>query len=268
MQKAMWVLAPVCAFVIVFASLIFFGGIRPVIIPSDQQNYGRITNSPVVQPPVVIQPASHFTPEPKWTRYPAVRSVNRPDLGKTLSDIESHLPAGHIYRDADKITWGHESSHGLASQIRMQYSGGVGLIDYIDDKPYFRLDPDNAYVAGQINGFYVLNDRAVIVVEPHTTLQAVARNIPVSLRGMSYNLYMGTQLKGWNSCPLYIADEWIAYTNGSTVRAELGIKSRGESVTQMLEMGAYMMAESMKRRSAIQKFCHVEFGSHDESLQG
>jgi len=246
MNKAITtILGSTITFVAVLTLLIAFGNkAQPV---TNQYAIAAEQESPV-SPPISIKPPTHQaaqTLEPQWTNYPPIRNVVRRDLGNVLSDIESHMPIGHIYRDADKITWGHETSHGLASQIRMQYSGGIGLIDYINNKPYFRLDPGQSYVAGQVNGFYVLNNKAVIIIEPQTTLRAVTRNVPPSLRGMSYNLYMGAQLQSWDDCPLYLVDEWVAYTNGSTIRRELNIVNRGESVTQMLEMGAYVLAEAM-----------------------
>ncbi len=36
----------------------------------------------------------------------------------TLNDIESHLPSKHIYRDADKVTHAHESTHGVSRPCR------------------------------------------------------------------------------------------------------------------------------------------------------
>ncbi len=63
-------------------------------------------------------------PQPKWTDYPPIRQVDSQSMGRVLADIESHMPAGHIYRDADKITWGHETSHGIASNIRGSANSG------------------------------------------------------------------------------------------------------------------------------------------------
>lgn len=148
---------------------------------------------------------------PLFTNYPAIRHPD-PTLGKILSDIDSHMPANHIYKDRDKITWAHETSHGIAARLRSQYGG---------------------------NAFYVLNDRAVLLKEPNTTLREVANRVPQSLRGSSYRLYLIDQQRYWNNQPLYICDEWVAYANGAATRAELKISSRGETVTQMLEFAVY-----------------------------
>lgn len=156
----------------------------------------------------------------KWTKEPPLRSVR--DLGEVLSDIDSHMPAGHIYRDSDKITWGHETTHGINARLRMKYRE-----------------------RGKINCFYVLKNRSVIISEPNTTLKEVAANVPKPLRGKVYNLYMVQQTRYWNDSPLYVFDEWTAYANGSAVRLDLGITKRGETVAQMLEFSVYAMTLAM-----------------------
>ena len=162
--------------------------------------------------------------EPKATEptFINVKPLSQPNtsLGKVLSDIDSHLQAGHIYRDSDKVTWGHETTHGINSRIRNEAGGNV-------------------------NGFYVLENRGVVIPEPNTTVSAVAKVVPQSLRGMSYNLYLVQQAGSWNSRPLYIFDEWTAYTNGSEVRLDLKIQSRAETVQQMLEFDSYAMCVAM-----------------------
>jgi hypothetical protein len=159
---------------------------------------------------------SKFKTESIFINYQPLRQIS--SLGTVLSDVESHLPAGHIYRDSDMITWTHESSHGIASQLRGQYA------QY-----------------GKYNGFYVLKNRACIIKEPNTTINKAARLVPNSLRGDVYNLYMVQQANSWNDSPLYILDEFIAYTNGSDCRLDLKIADRSESVKYMIEFGVYSM---------------------------
>ena len=271
MDKFTTLMISILTFFIVMGILIFFGSHHPKPISGSEIEppivYHQIT--PVVQPPTAIQmtkPKLPHTLEPQWIAYPPLQFRARSDA-TVLGDIESHMPAGHIYTDPDRITWGHETSHGLASQIRMQYSGGIGLIDFIDKKPYFKLNPAYMYTVGKINGFYVLNDRAVIIMEPQTTLRAVARSVPPSLRGMSFNLYLGSQVQSWNDCPLYLIDEFIAYTNGSAVRADLKITDRGESVTQMLEMGIYVMSEAMVIKTDDSQFKNFVMWSLDRMMK-
>lgn len=164
--------------------------------------------------------------QPAFVKFTSVRSQNSA-LGKVLSDIDSHLPAGHQYRDSDKITWGHETTHGINSEIRNKYSR-----------------------SGKVNAFYCLEDRGVVIREPNTTIRTVASKVPPSLRGDVYDLYLVSQAGGWNDTPLYIFDEWVAYTNGSAVRKDLKISSRAESVQYMMEFNIYALtlAKVVKER--------------------
>ena len=86
---------------------------------------------------------------------------------------------------------------------------------------------------------------AAVIVEPPTTIRAAAAKVPQSLRGGVYNLYMVQQAGSWNDTPLYIFDEWVAYTNGSEVRKDLGITGRAETVTYMMEFNVYSMSLAM-----------------------
>jgi thiol-disulfide isomerase/thioredoxin len=146
-----------------------------------------------------------------WYRVPPLRSVNDPRLGGTLSDIDGQLQAGHIYRDADLVTWAHETTHGINSRIRQEFqSPGV-------------------------NAFYVTGGRALVLREPAFRKRDVAGIVPDRLRGRIFGLYMAGQGE-WDECPLYILDEWVAYTNGAVVALELqrdGLKSELEHSVEM-----------------------------------
>ena len=156
-----------------------------------------------------------------WTRCPPMRTPD--SVGPVVTDIESHLLRGHPYRDTDRITWVHEGTHGIASRLRQQYH-----------RP----------------GFYVLENRAVLVTEPPTTLAAVARIVPPSLRGEVYDLYLVNAQASWNQQPTYIFDEWVAYTNGSEARRCLGIRERTETEKYMLEMSIYALCVPMAADSS------------------
>jgi hypothetical protein len=182
-------------------------------------------------------------PDPKWTVYPAIRQIT--NLGIVLSDIESHMPANHIYKNADRITWSHETVHGINSNIRQKFSR-AGYVSFVDELPVFRS-------ADGINGFYALKDRAIVLKEPKITITAVAKIVPKSLRGDVYNLYLVKQAASWGNQPLYIFDEWIAYTSGSACRLDLGIKERAETVQYMMEFDAYAvcLAMAIKQNSVV-----------------
>ena len=158
---------------------------------------------------------------PKWT---AVKAHSKPDLrlGSVLSDIRSHIEDGGYYNDPDLITAAHETTHGINSNVR-----------------------NALYDGKRINAFYCLEGRAAVLLEPKTRIEKVAANVPPSLRGGVYNLYLVDQAKGWGDRPLYILDEWVSYTNGSATRKDLNISRRTETVLYMIEFDIYAMTMLM-----------------------
>ncbi len=89
-------------------------------------------------------------------------------------------------------------------------------------------------------GFYLLGGRGILVKEPGVEIRDVALGVPLSWRGEVFDYYLGRQ-GGWRGMPLYICDEWLAYTHGSMVRRDLGIKRRGETVDFMVEFTGYSL---------------------------
>lgn len=211
----------------------------------------EISNQQPIPPPIQPvnpqpQPPIEQKIEPEWTECPPLRQVES-NLGKVLADIESHMPAGHIYRDNDKITWGHETSHGIASRLRNQHqpgrvSGWNGIV--------WR----QVYGAARINCFYVLDNKAVIIEEPKTTISQTASLVPKSLRGEVYDLYLVKQAQSWQNTPLYLFDEWVAYGNGTAVRSDLKIQDRQESIQFMLEFNNYAICLAMACKSEDPQF--------------
>jgi len=145
-----------------------------------------------------------------WLAYRPIRQVS--GLPAILADVESHLPAGHPYDDPDRITTVHECTHGINSLLRNRYG-----------RP----------------AFYVLNNRAALLDEPAATLAAVAAQVPPSLQGEVYELYLVEPQDGWNDRPSYVFDEWTAYTNGADARQQLGIQDRQETLRYALEFCVY-----------------------------
>jgi thiol-disulfide isomerase/thioredoxin len=146
-----------------------------------------------------VKPATKQETEPSapdFVNCPPVRQVVN---GTILADIDAHLPAGHQYVDRDAITWGHETTHGIASRLRQEAQ-----------RPRF-------------NAFYVTGNKAIYLSEPRVRLADVAARVPKEMRGDAFALYLtGRQLNDWNDCPLYILDEWTAYCNGACVGIERG----------------------------------------------
>ena len=164
-----------------------------------------------------------------WITWRAQQSRSNAAWGAALTDIINHLPAsyGNTYADSDLVTYGHETTHGINSHARNNLNGTMR----------------------RANGFYVLNDRVAIIVEPGIRKSAVARYVPASLRGTRYSTYVTGQT-AWDDTPLYIFDEWVAYTNGSEVAMNLsraGLWRYGwrDAVAGTLEFTVYALALGM-----------------------
>jgi len=165
---------------------------------------------------------------------PIVQTNVDPSLGTVLGDIESRMPAGHIYRDADRITWAHETTHGLNARIR-----------------------NSNFQSGKVqNAFYILNGKALLMDEPKGfRLSDVAPTVPSQLRGDIYKLYMIDQQSGWNDRPLYMWDEWVSYSNGTATRTDLKITNRAETVAYMWEMAVYGSYVALKAADQVINDC-------------
>lgn len=162
----------------------------------------------------------------RFVSYPAQKASSNPRWGTALNDIEQHLPAqyGTTYRDSDKVTHGHETSHGIHAHLRNNYND----------------------TGRRANAFYVLGDRAALVVEPGIRKSQVAEFIPAGLRGSRFGTYVTGQ-QDWDDRPLYLWDEWNAYANGGEVAVDLfqaGLWDQGQrdAVAGLLEFTVYALA--------------------------
>jgi len=151
-----------------------------------------------------------------WHTRTPIRQFSNPQLGALLSDIEANMSAQHEYRTEDRITWAHETTHGISSGLRVELGEGV-------------------------NGFYIPGKGvAMILREPNMKKVVVNRYVPQELRGDLWTTYMdnaqvnagmtgaqsgGVMVAGWADQPLYILDELNAYISGMEVAQEL--RARG-----------------------------------------
>ena len=75
------------------------------------------------------QYTSNIPPKPEqsygWHKRNKIREFNDPQLGALLSDIEANMPAQHEYRTNDRLTWAHETVHGISSALRLECGEGV-----------------------------------------------------------------------------------------------------------------------------------------------
>ena len=131
-----------------------------------------------------------------------VRS-NTPSGGASvLQDVVSYYFSGSAcfpytnYYSSDPDTYAHEATHGLNACLRNNYN-----------------------TTGEVvNGFYLLEGRAIVIREPHIRKSQVANYIPTSLRNLDLTKRFNTYVTGqtsFESNPLYIFDEWNAYIHGA-----------------------------------------------------
>jgi hypothetical protein len=161
----------------------------------------------------------------QWREAPRLRGVPA-GLGPFLADVESRLPRqmGNQYRDSSRITWCHETTHGVHSALRNQ----------------FRLP-----------AFYPGGGKFALVEPPDVTLAEVAEAVPARLRGTRFQTYLVKARGDWGRDPLYVWDEWVAYNNGTTTAIEEGGRwQRGPSddAVACLEMSGYALAVAAAAR--------------------
>lgn len=197
-----------------------FIGVCGYVSPSGQIFWcQQFTGYPLTPPEPEPKPiVKNVLSQPVWIDYQAVTTPN-PSLGNVLADIESHIDYQWLqrngistsYRNSDRATWGHETTHGIHSILRNLHQAN-----------------------GRKNAFYVLNNRAIILPEPPVTLGAASMYVPYALRGATWDLYMVQGRQQYENQPLNICDEWVAYTNGTEVGLDLKL-DRSESAMYMLE---------------------------------
>lgn len=186
---------------------------------------GGGTSSPPVGP----------TPEGPWPgsqafffNFPAQKQASGTTWGTALTDIVRHLnPTYGTQYDYpnDRLAWAALNSHGISAHLRFAYN--------VTGKP--------------ANGFYVLQDRATLFVEPKMNLSDIASRIPPSLRGSRYATYVVNAAKDWNDSPSYLIEEWVGLTNASEVAVDLvkenlwGTQTR-DAVSGAFELMVYAFA--------------------------
>jgi len=222
---------------------------------------GELGESPVVDPAATapVPPTSGLGVAPalkarghvleaalEFRAFAPQRREGREGGGDVLNDILTHLSRqyGSTYYDRDPITHGHETSHGIHSDIRNHHND----------------------TGKRVNGFYMLRDRAVLVVEPNIRKSHAAPYIPAGLRGSRYDLYV-TGSHAWDDTPLYLWDEWNAYVNGGEVGVDMvenGLWNRGwrDGVAGQLEFTVYAIALAM----AVEERDPAYFAEHTQFL--
>jgi len=160
----------------------------------------------------------------------ATNNRSHPSWGTVLKDVVNHEAPGDSNSYDDLVTLAHETSHGIHSYIRNKMNNS----------------------GRRANGFYVMQNRAVIVPEPNMRKSHIAPYVPASLRGTRYSMYITGQT-AWDDTPLYVWDEWNAYVNGGEAgvnQVESGLWNAGwrDGVAGQLEFVVYAFATAMAVR--------------------
>jgi hypothetical protein len=143
-----------------------------------------------------------------------------------VADVESRLPPemGSRYRDRDRITWCHETTHGVHAALRIRYG-----------KP----------------AFYPGRGKCAVVEVPAITLGEVAAALPARFRGTRYPTYLVAQRRQWDREPLYVWDEWVAYDNGTAAGIEAGSRpgpGSSDDAIACIELSGYALAVAAAAR--------------------
>jgi len=152
----------------------------------------------------------------------------------TLRDVASRLPKDTPAREPDPITYAHEASHFLSQ-------GRDGW-----------------------HGIYVGEGRMRWVPVPKLRTAFVFASVPAERRGPIYETYRKQgATEYWQDRPTMILDEWRAYTVGSLVRQELGLKTRAETVAHAMTMARFSkQAKEIPEydMAELTKFCRWNLG--------
>jgi len=166
--------------------------------------------------------------EPKWTNYPPKgnRTSGKCDI---WIDVMNHASGSESYSGNGPCTEVHETLHGICKRESNKY------------------------------GIYCMDDKMVWVEDLNTTLNTVANNVPKSLRGRTYNLYLRQQQQYFNSEPIYIFDEWIAYAGGTACAIDMTesqgwTQQRWDTVLFMREFDVYALTLAMTVKPEDEQF--------------
>ena len=118
--------------------------------------------------------------------YPPVHQVST--IKGPHGDALNHCVNYKYFRNpTNSINSTHELTHGINSQIRNKF---------------------------RMPGFYCLEDREIHLPEASGKKSDCIKFIPTDMRYGRYNLYV-VGSEDWESSPLYLLDEFVAYLNGA-----------------------------------------------------
>lgn len=173
--------------------------------------------------------------EVEWIEFGKLNNLENSSWGVFLSDIKNHVPKELMKEYDDQNTNAHEATHNINSYLNSIYG------EY--QKKYC---------------FYVGGNKVAVITQPKLKISQIADIIPEIHRKSQYQLYLINQAKSWNDYPLYLMDEWVAYTNGAKTSVELiekGLLKKAEAnstdeIYSVLQFNVYSLYVCM----AAQKY--------------
>lgn len=212
--------------VIIIINFLFFASLVVTRYSTDTKIITKENPIKPVEKPLQEIQISIKKYEPQWTNYPPKNTTQRKSI---LTDVISHAGKGESYTTNDQCTVVHETTHGICKRKETEY------------------------------GFYCLENRMCYVSDVNTTLATIAEQVPPSLRGQSYDLYLKKQQYYFNNDPIYLFDEWVAYTNGSACIIELTQQNkyreqRWDTILFMREFDVYALTLAYVTKPTDEQF--------------
>jgi hypothetical protein len=155
-------------------------------------------------------------PSPAVPSKPAPPIVRRAaaDMPPILADAFARLRDAERQRDpadpGDRVTWSHECCHGVSA-----------LADIANGPRHER------------HSIYIGEGLTVDFAHPKITIREIAAAIPADDRTGPYGTmaatYLVEQAAHWNDRPIYLVEEWVAYTHGAIYREQAGFEGRADT---------------------------------------
>lgn len=186
-----------------------------------------------------------------FLKYPKLHSDESGD--SVYADIINHCKSYRSFLVAgNRTTSAHEVTHGINNELRNAHGAEYGIITVnTRPRPYkfsTITHPRQCLANATVNAFYVRQDRAVVLPEPSCRKRDAIEFIPPKLRDNRYQLYVEGQTE-WDSQPLYIFDEWIAYGANAACAIDDAKNGRQKSDTDevygVIEFVAYAVGVLM-----------------------